>query len=64
MRREEKGLWRGVIVLRVGMVVMGWVMVVEGVRRGGEEGEVWDDWGEEEGRGVGSINGEVIRDKE
>ncbi|MCM3175962.1 peptidyl-prolyl cis-trans isomerase [Paenibacillus sp. MER 99-2] len=64
MTRQEKGLWTAVIVLTLGMLVMGSVMVVQGLRTGREEGELPHDSGQEEGSAVATINGEVITDKE
>ncbi|MBM6386767.1 MAG: peptidyl-prolyl cis-trans isomerase [Paenibacillus sp.] len=64
MTRQEKGLWTAVIVLTLGMLVMGTVMVVQGMRSGRDDADAPHDTGQEEGSAIATINGEVITDKE
>ncbi|WP_440115123.1 peptidyl-prolyl cis-trans isomerase [Paenibacillus sp. QZ-Y1] len=64
MTRQEKGLWTAVIVLTLGMLVMGTVMVVQGLRAGRDGADASQDAGQEEGNTVATINGETITDTE
>lgn len=64
MTRQEKGLWTAVIVLTLGMLVMGSVMAMHGLRQGKDEADASHDANTEEGSTVATINGEVITDKE
>ncbi|PQP84040.1 peptidylprolyl isomerase [Paenibacillus sp. PCH8] len=64
MTRQEKGLWTAVIVLTLGMLVMGTVMALHGLRQGKDEADASHDANTEEGSAVATINGEVITDKE
>ncbi|QOS82029.1 peptidyl-prolyl cis-trans isomerase [Paenibacillus sp. JNUCC31] len=64
MTKQEKGLWTAVIVLTLGVLVMGTVMVVYGLRTGRDEADSTQDANQEEESTVATINGEVITDKE
>ncbi|MEO2208114.1 peptidyl-prolyl cis-trans isomerase [Paenibacillus pabuli] len=64
MTRQEKGLWTAVIVLTLGMLVMGTVMIVQGMRPGRDDTDAPHDTGQEEGSAIATINGEVITDKQ
>ncbi|MFX3650753.1 MAG: peptidyl-prolyl cis-trans isomerase [Paenibacillus sp.] len=64
MTRQEKGLWTAVIVLTLGMLVMGTVMAMHGLKQGKDEADTSHDANTEEGSTVATINGEVITDKE
>lgn len=64
MTRQEKGLWTAVIVLTLGMLVMGSVMIVQGLRTGRDGADSPQDANQEDGSAVATINGEVITDKE
>ncbi|MFC9712584.1 peptidyl-prolyl cis-trans isomerase [Paenibacillus sp. NPDC056933] len=64
MTKQEKGLWTAVIVLTLGVLVMGTLMVVHGLRTGRDEADSTQDANQEEGSTVATINGEVITDKE
>lgn len=64
MTSQEKGLWTAVVVLTLGMVVMGTMMVMQGLRPQREDADASGETGRGDGNVIATINGEVITDKE